>query len=176
MNLMIDLETLGTEAGCPVIAIGACFFDDYEVKETFYKVLNVQEQIDSGRHPSADTIKWWMQQEGAAKRVFKENALPTGAVMDDFVKFSKTYTKVKPWGNGATFDISIIESLLKDCEIAPPWLYYNVRDLRTFKEDVYDGKDMPFEGIKHHALHDAIYQANVVMEGRKRLRELRGQK
>ena len=46
MNLMIDLETLGTDADCPVIAIGACFFDENGTYEEFYQTLDVEEQIN----------------------------------------------------------------------------------------------------------------------------------
>lgn len=169
MNLMIDLETLGTESDCPVISIGACVFDKTEIKDTFYITLNVEDQIDAGRRPSGATIKWWMQQDQAAQKVFKEDAIDTKIGLQmfiDFIKSQVTVSKVKPWGNGSNFDISIIENLLKMYNLEVPWNFYNVRDLRTFKEDVYDGKLTIREGTHHNALDDAIYQAQIVIDGR----------
>lgn len=164
---MIDLETLGTKYDCPVISIGACFFDKTGIKEEFYVVLNVEEQIDAGRKASGSTIKWWMGQEKAAQKVFREGAEPTVDGVAKFVEFCKTYEGAKPWGNGSNFDISIIEHLIEDCDLDSPWLFYNIRDLRTFKEDVYDGKKTKREGTHHNALDDAKHQAQVVIDGRK---------
>lgn len=175
MDLMIDLETLGTDPDCPVIAIGAVFFDESGLKDEFYEVLNVEEQIDGGRRVTGSTIKWWMSQSDAAKRVFKDGARETMDALDRFVTFCKRYPQkgLKPWGNGSTFDISIMDDLFKDADIPSPWLYYNVRDLRTFKEDVYDGKDLPREGTHHNALDDAKHQARIVIEGRRRIKNLK---
>ena len=81
MDLMIDIESLGIKNNCPVISIGACFFDKYGIKEKFYAVLDVAEQIDSGKRVAdASTIKWWMSQEGAAKKIFKDE---TGVMTDE---------------------------------------------------------------------------------------------
>lgn len=199
MDLMIDLETLGTSPKAPVISIGACYFDKTGVKQHFYAVLDVKEQIDSGlRKVDADTIKWWMDQEGAAKKVFKEElGVIHGRHIHDFLSDedddSERVRKLKkdgntasllsfiyfcageykdedtkPWGNGSTFDITILESLLKDFKIVVPWKFYNIRDYRTFKEYVYDGKDLERTGTHHNALDDAIYQAEVVVEGMNR--------
>ena len=74
MNLMIDIETLGVKTDAPVISIGACFFDKDGIKEKFYAVLDVEQQIDSDlRKVDASTIKWWMGQEGAAKKIFQDD-------------------------------------------------------------------------------------------------------
>lgn len=171
MDLMIDLETLGTNPDCPVISIGAVFFDKTGLKSEFYINLDVDKQINDGRRMTADTFKWWMSQTDGAKRVFKEKPTTVSKGLSEFVEFVKkgaSVKRVKPWGNGSTFDISILEDLFEEYEIKVPWLFYNIRDMRTFKEYVYDGKDMKFEGTAHNALDDAKQQANVVIEGLKR--------
>lgn len=167
---MIDLETLGTEADCPVIAIGAVFFDADGVRDEFYEVLNVEEQIDAGRKASGSTIKWWMGQSDAAKKVFKDGARDTHDGISRFLEFCKRYPvkELKPWGNGSNFDITIIEHLIKDCEEASPWIFWNIRDLRTFKEDleIFTGKTkVEKKGVNHNALDDARSQAQFVIEG-----------
>lgn len=177
MNLMIDLETLGTDPTCPIISIGAVFFDETGIKDEFYVVLNSGQQIDAGRKVTADTIKWWMGQADAAKKVFRDNAVDTVVGVEAFVAFCNKYPAktVKPWGNGSNFDISIIEDLLKDCEIAAPWIFWNIRDLRTFKEDyeVLFGKTkVEKKGTNHNALDDARSQAEFVIEGRKKMKQL----
>lgn len=115
-----------------------------------------------------------MNQKDAAKKVFKEDSVEVGLALDNFVnfivgnalKYNSNVKKVKPWGNGSNFDIEIIESLLKAYDKKIPWIYRNVRDLRTFKEFVKYEEPMK-KGIAHNALDDAIMQANIVISGMK---------
>lgn len=166
-DLMIDLETLGTDPSCPVISLGAVFFDvdTRQLGPSFYMALDVGEQMNYGRLPSADTLKWWMQQSGAAKKVFKEEAKPARDVLELFCKWVKANGKgVNPWGNGAHFDISIMENIFKQYSIKCPWLFYNVMDVRTFKRFRANGKKLVKSGVAHNALDDAISQAMYVLE------------
>lgn len=183
MDLMIDIETLGTSDKAPVISIGACFFDKRGIKERFYAVLDISEQIDSGKRiTDASTIKWWMGQEGAAKKVFRDDVgvvlqeinqhfgglvdpMKNGEILARFVQFCKQYENVKPWGNGSNFDITILENLFQSYRVKIPWNFRNIRDLRTFKEYVYDGSQTERVGTHHNALDDALYQAQVVIDG-----------
>lgn len=166
-DLMIDLETLGTRPTCPVISLGAVFFDLEKKKlgPTFYLPLDVSEQIDRGRRVDGSTIKWWMQQDGAAKKVFSEQAKPVSEVLNLFVKWYKeNNSKAHVWGNGATFDISIMENLLEDYGIKAPWGYNKTMDLRTYRRFVAKGERVEKSGVAHNALDDAVSQANFVME------------
>jgi len=66
------------------------------------------------------------------------------------------------WGNGSTFDISMLEHAFVQLGLHIPWKYYNIRDCRTIQmlaEDLIDRNDVKFEGEKHNALHDARWQA-----------------
>lgn len=169
MNLMIDIETLGIDPKAPVISIGAVYFDEKQTYAQFYINVDAHHQIDSGlRKFDASTIKWWMNQEDAAKKVFKENAVPVKQALNAFRSFiagSGGFENTKPWGNGSNFDITILESLFKDYELPIPWNFRNIRDLRTFKEYVYDGAKTKRVGTHHNAIDDALYQAQVVIDG-----------
>jgi hypothetical protein len=168
-DLMIDFETLGQDPRTIVISLGACFFN-YETGEigpTFYMALDVEGQIKDGRTITADTLRWWMGQSGAAKKVFHEKAKPAKEVMALFAKWvgdHNSVSKVIPWGNGSSFDISICEDLFRMYEIKCPWLYYNVMDLRTFKKFVAGGAKVVKEGTNHNALDDAISQSKYVIQ------------
>jgi len=174
-DLMIDLETLGTKPDAPIISIGAVWFDleKRQIGDTFYAVLDVAEQIDSKtRFASASTIKWWLSQADAAKSVFKEGAKPTKDVLALFREWimvhagskAKTTKKCLPWGNGSTFDITLMETLFDDYEVTCPWMYWNVMDLRTFKRFVGKGKKVEKLGTDHNALDDAVSQVNYMFE------------
>lgn len=169
-DLMIDFETLGQTPSTTVISLGAVFFDPETGQKgpTFYMAFDVDEQMKRGRTIDGSTLKWWMGQSDAAKKVFNEKAQPAKEVLELFSKWclsQNTISKILPWGNGSTFDISIIEDMFRMYDVKCPWLYYNVYDLRTFKRFVANGAKVPkTEGVNHNALDDAQNQANYVIE------------
>lgn len=177
-DLMIDLETLGTGPDTCVISIGACFFNEEtgEIGPTYYMAFDIDSQLKAGRSVTGSTLKWWMGQSNAAKVVFNEKAEDPKQVLELFAKWvlaQTTISKVKPWGNGATFDISIIEDMFHMYNVKCPWLYYNVFDLRTFKRYVANNAKIDrAEGVAHNALSDAVNQAKYVIEYSKLNREM----
>ncbi len=163
-DIMIDLETLGKGTEAPVISIGAVYFDSEGLGKEFYVNLELQSQIDTGlRRADASTIQWWMGQSDAAKRVFKESAVPTSKGLLDLVNFILEVKDAYVWGNGATFDISILESLLQDYEIPVPWKYNRIMDFRTYKRFLGQGREIDrSKGVHHNALDDAKVQASYI--------------
>lgn len=171
-ELMLDFETLGTDSDTIVLSLGACFFD-LQTKQigpkTFYVTFDVESQIENGRTFSKSTLEWWMNQSDAAKRVFKENPTPTKQALGLLLSYIEyncpDLSKLKVWGNGATFDISILESLLKEYKLPILWKYSNVMDFRTFKRFVAkDAKIDRASGTHHNAVDDAINQATFVLK------------
>lgn len=168
-DLMIDLETLGTGPDAVIVSIGAVFFD-IETKTlgpTFEMVLDVQSQLNYGRKIDADTLKWWFSQEDAAKKVFHEKSTGPITVLDAFYYFcnvNSTTKTLKAWGNGSTFDITLMESILKTYSRQVPWGYNGVMDLRTFKRFVGGGEQIQKVGVAHNALDDAKSQALYVIK------------
>lgn len=169
-DLMIDFETLGQDADTMVISLGACFFD-LETKQlgpTFYMAFDISDQQKAGRTFTPDTLKWWMGQSDGAKKVFHEQAKPTKQVLQLFSQWvlgQNTISKIRPWGNGATFDISIIEHLFKQFDVKCPWLYYNVMDLRTFRRFIANNAKVDkSKGTNHNALDDAKNQAQFAID------------
>jgi hypothetical protein len=129
--------------------------------------FDIEDQMKKGRTFTADTLKFWMNQDGAAKKVFNEKSKPTAEVLKLFVQWVKANSSVgkcKPWGNGSHFDISIMESLLRDFELECPWLYYNAMDVRTLRRFLANNAKIPKTGVNHHALDDANGQADFVIE------------
>jgi hypothetical protein len=167
-HLMIDLETMGSIFNAPVLAIGAVMFDPNtgELGDRFYGAIDI---ADACRHglPSGETIKWWMGQGDDARKAAVAGTQSAETVFAGFRAFIQKQTAdVCPWGNGATFDISILEyAFLKITGDVAPWKFWNVRDCRTIKEIANEAGcsfDGPRAGTHHHALDDAIHQAQWV--------------
>ena len=71
---------------------------------------------------------------------------------------------MKVWGNGSTFDISIMENILNMYRIKLPWSYNGVMDLRTFRRFIARGATVENLGVAHNALDDAKSQAVFVIK------------
>lgn len=162
-NLMIDLETLGTNVGSIIVSLGAVWFDGKERLGTeFYKVFDLADQAKYGRTINPDTVKWWMNQTEVARKVFQVAPTKTSVVLADFVSFLGEGTKyAKVWGNGADFDCVLLGSLYETYGVQKPWSYSNNRCFRTLKH-LGNGLNVPEparEGTHHNALDDARHQA-----------------
>lgn len=173
-DVMIDLETLGTSSRAPILSIGAVLFSfdtpyDEPVKkhQTFYRRINWDSAIE-GRKVDADTIKWWLKQGPEAKEEILEDT--DNAISDVLWELSDWLPRdIRPWGNGASFDISMLEDMYHQINYSDiiPWKHWNVRDMRTLvwlaeSMTSWSKTDVAFEGDKHNALHDAIHQVRVV--------------
>jgi hypothetical protein len=64
------------------------------------------------------------------------------------------------WGNGASFDISILESAYYAMKCTTlPWNFRSVRDVRTILSINPARKDeIPFTEIKHNPINDCKHQ------------------
>lgn len=165
-HLMIDFETLGNTPDAAVISLGAVIFDRDKIIHERLWLFNMTGQLDSRRRSvSADTISWWMGQGEKAKQVFEKSQLEgvtLNAFSQQFQEFCPPYLDVRIWGNGASFDISIMESILRQLGVRSPWKFWNHRCYRTMKACFL--VDKKFEGTKHDALDDAKHQANCLIE------------
>lgn len=169
-HLMIDLETLGTKYNAPVIAIGAIFFEPATgaLGGKFYGAIDLAEACRYGV-PSGDTIRWWMQQSDDARAGVIKGKHPSKFVFERFRDFCKKNCdpkSLKPWGNGATFDISILDfAFPRVLGEAPPWEFWNVRDCRTIRALAGSRINVgAVKGVAHNALDDSIHQAKWVSE------------
>ena len=167
-HCMIDLETLGTAANAPVIAIGAVFFDPNTgtLGDTFDAAIDVEDAMRYGVM-SGSTFKWWLGQSDAARQKVVRGRERAEDVFSRFGSFAvKHGDNVQPWGNGASFDIAILDHAFPRILNKPaPWKFWNVRDVRTVKElatGIVRFDDKMKQGVAHTALDDAVHQAKWV--------------
>lgn len=166
MDIMIDIETLSTENNAVVLSIGACAFNSNKIESSFHHNLNMLEQVAKGRYISPHTCSFWNEQPVDKQKVIMEGAgFNNKAVLLQFIAYIDLYPEAKVWGNGACFDIIILENLLKDYGLRIPWKFTNIMDLRTFRRMVAKNAKIPRDPAEHHdALKDALAQAKYVMD------------
>ena len=170
-HIMLDLETLDTASSAVVISIGAVAFDPETnaLGDKFYVEMteDIAAQQAHGRTISGDTVRWWMQQNEAARRVFSESIdgvdrANTREALSHFSSFvaANGGRDVELWGNGADFDNVILGSLYEAFDLKRPWSYSRNRCYRTMKNiGVGPRRPRVREGIYHNALNDAVTQA-----------------
>jgi hypothetical protein len=173
-DLMIDLETLSTAPDAAMLSIGACFFDIETgvIGDTFHQHI---ELIDSPRfgHISVETVKWWLNQPKPAQEAVTKpkNVMPLDQVLlslHAYITKTCTMYKVKPWGNGSSFDLVILRNAFNRHRMTNIWQYWNERDTRTLTDivervtGINAAKTAQFRGLKHDALADAMHQAKYV--------------
>ena len=167
--IVLDLETLGTEPGCPILSIGACAFDlEYDNFRVFYQKIHLAYQPTD--KISVDTLKWWMEQDRAAQAAAwiegedAENcyaALQLFGIWVDSLKKISGGSGITIWGNSSSFDNEILRAAYKHCGVDAPWNFREDRDFRTLRE-LYKEKvpEPTFIGLRHYARDDAIHEAS----------------
>ncbi|WP_323100148.1 3'-5' exonuclease [Klebsiella variicola] len=175
VHVMVDLETMGKKHNAPIVAIGAVVFDPAtgSIGESFYKVVCLESSVNWGAVIDPSTVIWWLKQSSKARSaIVNDDAIPLLDVLLQFREFVSDNVaggskKAQVWGNGASFDNSILRSSYDCIAEDYPWEYWNDRDVRTMVElgqaIGFDPKTtIPFEGDRHNALADAIHQARYV--------------
>lgn len=164
MNVMIDLETLGTSPDSVILAIGAVKFNGLTIVDEFYEVIDPQSCIDAGLKVDVSTVMWWMQQGEEARSAFKRPGYPLVNTLAGFTAWLGADDKGhKVWGNGADFDNAMLQMAYKKAGQMQPWKFWDNRCYRTMKALRPDIK-MQRVGTHHNALDDAKDQALHLIE------------
>ena len=166
MDVMLDIETLGTRPGCVILTIGAVKFEPTNFNEPgpgLYLRPDVQGQMDMGREVQEDTLLWWEQQ---AEDV-REEALSDDN-RQDLIEVTKEINRFlvgvnNIWCQGPAFDMVILESFYRDMNQPTPWNFWQVRDSRTLFGVHGDPREKGKAGL-HNALEDCVSQAVAVQK------------
>lgn len=171
-HFSIDIETLSARADAAILTVGVTPFNmDGEVGESFLARVDWQSNLDTGRHIDPETLRWWMRQSDAAREEIVKPGEHLTVVLSKTVDFLRTHGDERGysvWGNGSSFDVTILEDAFKKEEpFVIPWAYNAPRDLRTLVAAAealadFDKKSAPFEGTAHRADHDSRHQARII--------------
>ncbi len=177
MEIMVDIETLGSKENAVIISIGVMAFDlDSDV--TVSAKWNVIAESNYDRSINPKTVMWWLQQSKEAQDAL---VIPEPIGLDDALlnlsKFFELHLTDKGgvWANGATFDISILRNAFNQHSIPIPWQYrqeFCMRSLRHFGKKVGLVYSTYKEGNSNHdALADVEIQVRYVKDVYARLKK-----
>lgn len=166
LDLMVDIETLGTGSNALIIQIGACYFDRLtgQIGDTFCQNISISDGLTQGFSVDGSTIEFWLQQPG---RSFLLATQDVKTVLEDFSKFAKRCKSV--WAH-ATFDFPILANAYYRLHMKLPFYYGLARDIRTLVD--LSGVEPPETTPEktHNALDDCIYQVGYCTKCFKKLR------
>lgn len=164
-QIMADLETMGNKSNSAIVSIGAIKFnlETGQKGEEFYRRVDLQSCLDVGLKINASTIYWWMGQNDEARKEMAQGGRPIMEVLKEFDEWmNRDNENFTIWGNGARFDIGILEDAYVACGYHEmPWDFHNELDLRTLvyfrpeiKKQVVADNPIP----KHHPIVDCNQQ------------------
>lgn len=177
-DIMVDIETLGTDSDATVFQISAISFD-IETGE-YHSIFNKIADVEKNRELKIDgsTLKWWLNTDKELlTRLLNEGDGSSDELLRDFHKWlisqSEDIKNVYLWGNGILFDNKIIQHQLDSIGLEYPVFYRNDRDVRTIVDitskklglsekelkSKYDDNSL----TKHDAINDVKYQINLVV-------------
>jgi hypothetical protein len=165
-ELMLDLESMGLPPNGAIVSVGACFFDleRGEIGPTFKKNIHLATAVRDGGVIEPGTIMWWLRQGDEARMSILNDTYDVRQVLQEFsdwIAEHSSFKAVRPYGNGAAFDLTLLNSAYRRSGIATPWTFFNERCFRTVRNiypQVEYNPDDKGDGA-HDALVDAIFQA-----------------
>lgn len=168
-NLMIDIETFGTDLCSVVLSIAATPFNETEIGEKIYfHHLPIESQLKMGRTISQETWNWWSEQ------TLNPVAKPTnGTDLDAYMILLSNFIsdledgqdELRIWSNPPQFDIKILEDMYKQVGRPIPWSHRQICDVRTVKKLL--GKDRYAEFMNkeaHNPVSDNEFQIKIVQK------------
>ena len=174
-HVMIDLETFGTRTNSVIVSIGAVQFDPYSQArgETFHEAIDVKSAVGHGMKIDPSTVLWWLEQsdDARAKLVNKvKSASSLATALGAFRSFLQRIPDVRVWGNGADFDLALLQQAYESIGQEKPWKYNASRCYRTLRSEFGIEEDYVAPLVAHDALEDAIAQARTAQNTFARLR------
>jgi hypothetical protein len=176
IDVMVDLETLGSGANSVIVQIGAVTFDRYSGKifDRFLINIDPESSVKKGFEIEPNTVLWWMQQpEEARKVVFNAEKIDVEMALHQLNGYFRGREHANVWSH-ATFDFVLLMHHYQKLGIKAPFHYRGARDIRTLADlagfDYKTLKDKPRVGVKHTALEDCLFQIEYCVECFKSLR------
>ena len=162
MDLMVDLEGLGTGPETTILTIAAQEFDPLErgrLGRDFYVRVSLESQ--EGRSIEQGTIDWWATQPDIVKQeaFSEEDRIPLQEALQELHRIMWHAKRV--WAQGPTYDMNILEHAYKSLQMPLPWKYYSVRDSRTVFGLAPNLQTYP---ASHHALEDCRRQIDLLWD------------
>ena len=178
MDLMLDLETLGTKPGCVILSIGVVAFeptgvalpDSANTGLVFYQNLTIFDQLMLGLTIEPETVNWWKTKSDDAKKSYATDQITLQGGLFRLITWLRNLPGSKDsakrvWAKSPEFDCNILEHAGNLVGVNFPWTFRERCDVRTLIAigDLCENGAIPAtNGVLHNALDDCFHQARAV--------------
>lgn len=137
LDIMTDIETLGTSVDCTIFQIAAMAFDltTGEIIDSFNLIADISKE---SINVSGSTLKWWLNTDKELlTRLLNDGTVSETELIIQFwswINKFKEEHEVHLWGKGILFDNNIIKAHMERRELIYPIAYNKDRDVRTILE------------------------------------------
>lgn len=167
-HYVIDIETLGTKPGCPILQIGVVQVRDGEVKDTLLVPISIDSCQNSNLWKIDDkTIEWWLSEHPETFVSLLTDSIKKGKSIGEalvkLIEFCDSNTIFNFfWSKHPAFDFPILEKAFKACRYTAPWKYWEIRDIATLEDKLFLGSEPKTNS--HNALDDAVNEAITLIQ------------
>lgn len=160
MQLVLDLETLGTGDNAAVASIGAAIVGG---PSRVWRI-DTNEAKANGGTVTQSTLDWWAAQCPEAREELTGVLSTRQAVMElrEWAELEDWNRNSTIWGKGPSFDCVILKNAMQRAWVAPFWMFWQERCVRTILQMVPEANDLPFTGTPHRAEDDARHEAKQI--------------
>ncbi|MFD1453258.1 3'-5' exonuclease [Oceanobacillus sojae] len=177
-DVMVDIETLGTDVDSTIFQISAVSFDikSGHIYDTFNEITDISKN-ETDLKVTGDTLQWWLKTNASLLTELLTGGVESSEeVLRRFHRWLTGLTEnakdMYLWGNGILFDNAMIKHQFESIGLSYPIFFRNDRDVRTILElastklgkhpndvrkEVYDG-----ELVAHDAFNDVRNQVKLV--------------
>lgn len=176
IRLMIDFETPSSDTTTAPLTFGAkqfAAFDEYNYLPPypfpeFYARASLASIERRGFSISKETMEFWDKQDPTIRAEAFGGTADVASLIDSFIEWCTCYygadnlKKIELWSRGADFDCKILQNVCMELWGNYPFDFRNHGCQRTLVKTLPSSliiANVPPQLHKHHALHDAKYQA-----------------
>ena len=176
IDVMVDLETLGTKSNSTIFQIAAVGFDitTGEIGSEFNKVADLSKNETYDMQVEGSTLKWWLSTPEKVTVLSNLMAQGIGSSDELLANFRKwlqglgAIGDVYLWGNGINFDNRLLLEQMGD---AYPINFRRERDVRTIADLACERLETTEKQLRtqlydnspaHNALNDVRNQVKLV--------------
>lgn len=189
-SIMIDIETMGTVAGSPIVTIGAVLFDPFKCdsvpkleQRALLIRIDVSDAVKYSIGIDGGTLRWWLEQEDSAIKALVGNDCLS--LKDALLKLNRYFNErgtfvdkeffnglsslpraSSHWAKDPDFDMVLLRYAYERLEVPMPWKFHEGRSVRTIQDLAWpEGphtRPTFAGGTLHDARADAINQALMV--------------
>jgi hypothetical protein len=169
-EVMIDLETTGTDPErTAIIQLSAVRFN-LEEKAIDHNMFDKCLLIPGNRFWAEDTRDWWVQEcPDVLDKIWPRMQDPAGVLQAFGQWVGRDLNGTPPilWAKPTHFEYPFLQSYHRQYGQAMPFHYSEAQDLRSWcraRGQKNLDRELPFNGVKHNAIHDVLHQISVLFE------------